>query len=228
MTSMTTRLSPDEWAAVGVDYCAKKMSVAAIADKHNTTPRSVYYAKCRFGWPDRRAGRAVSRKLRPRMSAASVLAASAPVPAAMPPPSTPAGTRRRRRGDTDLRRHVARLHRFVAERLEAIVSDADQDPAGVDRRAAFLTRTMVQLDGLNTALKRRAQQEKDRDVPEPSRSINVLRDELCRRLARLRDAARGGTLGPRSVRGGDRNDPQPLADPRGPGGPAPADGPTSS
>jgi hypothetical protein len=225
MTSMMRRLSPDEWAAVGVDYCARKMTVAAIARKHNTTARSVDNAKNRFGWPDRRGGRAVRRKLQPRQAAVPVLAATAP---AMPPTSILSSARRSRRGDTHLRRHVARLHSFVAERLEAVMSGADQDPDGIDRRAAFLTRTMVQLDGLNTALKKRAQQDKDRDVHEPSRAINVLRDELCRRLARLRDAARGGTLGPRPVGSGDPEAAGSLADPQRLPDAAPADGPGSS
>jgi hypothetical protein len=210
MTSMMTELGPALVERVRVQYAEGKLTVDQIAADNDIGRSTVYELRKHEGWPLRR----------------SAEAAPASDPTA-PPVAAPAPIRVRpaRGGDAGLRRQVERLHRFVADRLETILAGGEADPERIDRRAAFLARTMVQLDGLNAALRKRAAQEhRDGEAP---RSINELRDELCRHLARLRTDARRGTLGPRPAGGGARNDADPLALSR-PGGPAPADGPASA
>jgi hypothetical protein len=206
MTPTRTRRSPHEVELIGLDYMAG-LPLAVIVARHAISRSSLYEYREREGWPLRRSGgsRSVSRQ-------------SAPPPAmAAPVKGRPAD------GDAALRRQVARLHGFVADRLETILAGGEADPERIDRRAAFLARTMVQLDGLSVALRKRDAQEQRHGEDAP-RSLNELRDELWRRLARLRGHARRGELGPRPVGSRAPRDARPLADPR-PRTPASADRP---
>jgi hypothetical protein len=207
MTPTRTRRSLQEVELIGLDYKAG-VPLVVIEARHGISRSGLYQYREREGWPLRRPGGS-----RPASGASAPQTGTA-----APVPGLAAGD-----GDAALRRQVARLHGFVADRLETILAGGEADPERLDRRAAFLARTMVQLDGLGVALRKRDAQE-HRDGEDAPRSLNELRDELCRRLARLRGHARRGELGPRPVGSRAPRDARPLAD-QGPRDPASADRP---